>query len=116
MKMKKYILVILVAIVGITTAQAANKDTSVKGIVYENNNSEEVKPLSMAYVYVDNTIYCTYTNNDGSFELDLPKGHYEIKVAFKGFEPISQVIDVKNSKPIQLELTLIPENESLAKN
>lgn len=115
MKMKKYILVILVALVGITTAQAAEKETAVKGTVYENNNQVN-KPLSMAYVYVDNTVYCTYTDNNGSFELNLPKGHYEIKVAFKGFEPVTQIIDVKNSKPINIELNLIPADQSLANN
>lgn len=81
---------------------------SIKGTVYQNN--EKKSPLCMAYVYVDNTVYCTYTDEKGNFELDLPKGKHNVKISFKGYTSANRVVNVKKSNDVNMDITLIQEN------
>lgn len=93
----KYIIgLVLLLSISFQQAEAKEKTFTIKGQVYEQENGKQ-KPLPMAYIYVDNTIYCTYTNNNGSFEIDLPKGKHDIKVSFKGCNTETQTLNVKNS-------------------
>lgn len=96
----------------LATAAFSQSKVSIKGTVYQNN--EKKSPLCMAYVYVDNTVYCTYTDEKGNFELDLPKGKHNLKISFKGYSSANRVVNVKKSNDVNMDITLIEEN--LAEN
>jgi hypothetical protein len=92
-------------------ASAKNNPSTVSGTVYETVNGLE-QPVALAYVFIDNTVNCTYTNLDGSFDLNLPEGKHTLKVVFKGYETKTQKISVKKGKAVRILLK--PENEAVA--
>ncbi len=94
-------------------AETKPKTTQISGVVYENINSTE-KPLAFAYVFVENSTVCTYTDETGSFNLDLPKGNYTVKVSFKGLKSTNKNISIKNSKTDELKLILNSSTTNLA--
>lgn len=99
---------VLLALVGLFSVSAlAENKVSIKGTVCENNENKNT-PICMAYVYVNNTVYCTYTDQNGNFELELPKGKHSVKIAFKGYTTKTRVINTKKIKNI--DIILEPNN------
>jgi len=112
MKMKTIITIAILALSLSVFAGSKNKLKQIEGTVYENNNGKEI-PLALAYVYLENSTICTYTNNDGTFSLDLPKGKHTLTIAFKGLNKIEKTITVAGDKE-PLKLVLNSKNSQLA--
>lgn len=115
-KMKKSYLIIFAVLLVSTVGFAKNKPKTIKlnGIAFENTNGIE-KPLAFAYVYIENSTTCTYTDSEGHFNLELPKGKQKINVSFKRLNSIEHTINKKEPKSSSLKLVLNSSENNLTK-
>jgi ferric enterobactin receptor len=60
----------------------AQKRYTVKGEIIQSANQ---KPLSAATIYVDETGYGTRSDTAGKYQINLPKGSYNLTISFQGF-------------------------------
>lgn len=78
------------------------------------SDRENLKPLPFASVYINYTTYGTTTNTDGTYVLDhLPTGEQELVVSFVGYRSYHARINVNDSIPTVLNITLQPETTQL---
>lgn len=102
--MKKFsIIILLVSLSILSFAKSKGNPTEIKGQVIEIVDGIE-QPVAMAFIYIDNSIYTAYTDNQGNFSLDIPKGTHEVKVSFKGYEEESQTINTKKDNLLTFKL------------
>ncbi|MGE4287417.1 MAG: carboxypeptidase-like regulatory domain-containing protein [Salinivirgaceae bacterium] len=92
---------------------AKNNPTRIYGTVQENNEGK-TQAVAFAYVYIENSTYCTYTDSDGNFEMEAPSGTHTLKVVFKGYKTAEQKVKPGNDK--ELKVTLQPEAPTFAEN
>ncbi|MGD9992493.1 MAG: carboxypeptidase-like regulatory domain-containing protein [Salinivirgaceae bacterium] len=92
---------------------AKNSPTRVFGKVQENTNGK-TQAVAFAYVYIENSTFCTYTDSDGNFELEAPAGTHTVKIVFKGYKTSEHKVKVSNIK--ELQVTLKPEASAFAEN
>ena len=78
---------------------------NISGVVLDEKNS----PLSGATVKIKNTARSTYTNVDGSFELEIPKGKNILVISFLGFETQEVILEEET----RIKVILIEKSESL---
>ena len=73
-----------------------------EGSVVGNN-----EPLQNASVYLDNTTLGTITDLEGKFELQLPKGTYDLVISYLGFNTKSITINSDNiTGPLHIKLSV----------
>ncbi|PKP11587.1 MAG: hypothetical protein CVU09_01785 [Bacteroidetes bacterium HGW-Bacteroidetes-4] len=113
MKIKLFISIIIFLASFSFTLSAKNNPTRVFGKVQENTNGK-TQALAFAYVYIENSTFCTYTDNNGNFELEAPAGTHTLKVVFKGYKTSEYKVKISNNKEIQI--TLKPEVSAFAEN
>lgn len=92
---------------------AKNNPTRVFGKVQENTNGK-TQAVAFAYVYFENSTFCTYTDSDGNFELEAPAGNHTLKIVFKGYKTVEHKVKTNNDK--ELQVTLKPEASEFAEN
>lgn len=97
--MKNIFIAIVVALCCTIMAPAQ----SIKGSV---KNTQE-QPLSYSNIKVLNTNYGTSTDVNGTFELNLPQGSYEIQISQLGYATVVKSISITNKTKI-LNITLTP--------
>ncbi len=103
--MQKFLLsVLLVISMQIVFAQ---NDFYIKGRVTDTAG----QPLAKASVFCQNTTLGTITDNDGAFQLRLPKGGYDLIVSFMGYETFQT--QVSNSTAEELNVMLLPKEKTL---
>ncbi|MDH7464631.1 carboxypeptidase-like regulatory domain-containing protein [Chitinophagaceae bacterium 26-R-25] len=86
----------------------AQSDFYVKGRVTDTTGA----PLAKASVFCQNTTLGTITDNDGNFQLKLPKGGYDLIVTFTGYETFQTQVNNNNSAN-PLSVTLQPKGKQL---
>lgn len=67
---------------------------------------EDQNPIQEASIFINNTSYGTESLNDGTYSLQVEKGHYEIVVYHHGFEAVSYSIMV--DQPYEIDFNLKP--------
>ena len=91
MKSRK-LLISLIAFV-ITTLSATAQMYKVSGSVVDETGS----PLSYASVAVEQPPSGTWTDNDGTFELNLPAGKHILAVGYVGYRTIKREVDIRKN-------------------
>ncbi|MEN7550516.1 TonB-dependent receptor [Rapidithrix thailandica] len=83
----------------------------VEGTVSDGENGE---PLTGATVYIRSLGTGKATDVDGKFSMEVPEGTYTLLVSFIGYQSkqITEV-NVVNNKPLNLEITLMPDEKQL---
>ncbi len=76
----------------------------IRGVVTD----EAGKPLAFANIFVKQIGSGTTTNENGSYEIALDSGHYEIIYQYLGYETQVRIIDVDKSF-VQVNVTLKPQ-------
>ncbi|HWI92113.1 MAG TPA: carboxypeptidase-like regulatory domain-containing protein [Flavisolibacter sp.] len=71
----------------------ANSQKLLKGVVVD---EEKNKPIPDASVFLNTTSFGTVTNKQGSFELVIPAGKYELIVSSIGYDTYNQTINTDN--------------------
>jgi hypothetical protein len=69
---------------------AGNSQTLLKGVVVD---EEKNRPISNASVFLNTTTFGTVTNSQGSFELLIPNGKYELIVSSIGYDTYNETIN-----------------------
>lgn len=104
-----YVLFFVIGILG--SIRSLAQPGIIKGKV---SDRETRKPLPFASVYINYTTYGTTTDTDGSYLLDhLPTGEQELVVSFIGYRSYHAKINVNDSIPTVLNITLQPETTQL---
>jgi TonB-linked SusC/RagA family outer membrane protein len=76
----------------------SQKPVKITGIVTENNNI----PLPGASVHAEGTMIGMVTNNDGSFELNVPEGTKRLVISFMGKK--TQYVDIAGRSSVKVNL------------
>lgn len=96
----KYLLATLISIIILIAAFNVESKTpdnnTVNGTVILKNDT--INSASFFNVFIDGTIYCTFTDEFGEFELNLPKGEYELVITSKSYGEIKRDIKVSKKK------------------
>ena len=71
---------------------------TVQGVVKD----ETGKSIPNAEVFLDGTIFSVFTTADGSFQLDVEPGSYELVVSAYGFEEVSNPIQVQEGEKVEI--------------
>jgi hypothetical protein len=111
-------IILIIAVLLSTGLFATNKKDAIKvqGKVSEQINGKQY-PMDKAYVYCENSLNCTFSDINGNFELELPKGKHTIKISFKGYEGKEVTYKVKrNSKDISIVMEKLAEENLADKN
>jgi hypothetical protein len=95
-------IVILLMSAGISSsfAQSASKFT-ISGYIKDTTNGEGLLGATIAVVELSKG---TNTNDYGFFSLDLPPGHYTLKVSYVGFQTKTIPVDLTGSIKLNFEL------------
>jgi ferric enterobactin receptor len=95
----------------------AQKRFTVTGDIIQSANQ---KPLPRATIYVDETGYGTMSDSSGRYQINLPKGIYNITISYQGFFTKRQKIVINDSFNIDFfmdeKATDLAEVEVSAKN
>lgn len=83
----------LIYVIFLLLCVEANSQKLVKGIVLD---EEKNKPIPDASVFLNTTSFGTVTNKQGSFELIIPNGKYELIVSSIGYDTYNQTISTDN--------------------
>ncbi len=103
--MAKYILtVVLVAASLLTFASKEGETVTINGKVTEVIEGKS-QPVAMAYVYINNSIFTSYTNDKGEFQLEVPAEKVEISASFKGYSANALKVNAKKENSISIILT-----------
>lgn len=102
--MKKLSVVIVLVVLSVVSfAKSKTTVEKIKGKVIELADGQE-QPVAMAFIYIDQTVYSAYTDDNGEFELELPKGKHEMKISFKGYAIEVKTIDTKKDNNLTVKL------------
>ena len=82
----------------------------VVGVVRDSETNETLVGVS---VYVERLQKGTTTNEKGRYELQLPQGDHVIRASYIGYGTVEKQINI-GSKPVTLNLKLVPESEVLS--
>jgi TonB-linked SusC/RagA family outer membrane protein len=74
------------------------------GKLFGKVSDDEGIPLPGALIYLNGTDYRTISNESGGFEMDLPRGTYELLVSYIGMATYSAEVAVPLSKPLVIVL------------
>ena len=95
--MKKQILLLLICLPALVSAQV-----SIRGTIREKDGG---KPVSMVQIGLEGSPYSALSREDGSYELSgLKPGYYFLRAQYPGFFPFRQAIQVKADKLLDIQL------------
>src|SRR4051812_33060111 len=89
--MRKYLLILLM---GACSLAASAQDTFLLSGRITGLNG---KPLSFAAVYIKNSTYGTNANEQGSYQLKLDPGTYDVVYRFVGYKELTEHITIGNA-------------------
>ncbi|WP_269236403.1 TonB-dependent receptor [Flavobacterium flavigenum] len=102
-------LVICIFLISTTTSLSQNNG-KLKGII----TTSDGEPAAGINVFLKNTKYGTFTNDDGFFEFNKLKANiYTLQVSLTGYETLEQEITVSENKTATLNLQLKVSNKEL---
>ncbi|WBL24193.1 TonB-dependent receptor [Zunongwangia sp. HGR-M22] len=99
--MKKSLLILILVLSRFYVGFSQNQDIELKGFVLD----EQQNPVNNANVYLKNSTYGTYTDQNGSFSINgIEKGEYIIVISEIGFIKKELKINLQSSQNINIEL------------
>ena len=100
--MKRFLLLTLLLVTSIASAQVVGKITDTNG-----------EKLPYVNIYLENSFTGTTSNQEGNYELEIEhKGNYTIVYQFLGFKTERKTVNIQNF-PYTLNVTLTEESTSL---
>lgn len=101
----------LFLVAGVTMSFA---QTTVKGVVKENNNGQEL-PLPFANVFIEGTTLGAQSDFDGNYFITISDpGTYNISFSFVGLQKVTKQIEVTGEGEIVVNVTLAADDKTLA--
>src|SRR5690349_18270644 len=96
----------LAAILILISSFSAHAQKLLKGVV---TDAAKGKPIPYASVFLSNTSIGTQTKEDGSFQVAIPAGKYELIVSSIGYETFNRTITGSSQEEINIQLKLKAE-------
>ena len=81
-----------------------------EGVVKSANTKES---LAGAAIYIPNSTYGTYSDENGKFSIQLPLSTKEIVISFIGYHPINAQLNISDGKNINKTIYLRENNSQL---
>lgn len=108
--MKTLFPILFVLVIVVTQARSFESEgKTVQGKVVETVNGVS-QPVALAYVFIENSDICTYTHEDGTYSLNIPKGKHEMKVVFKGYKTETKLVNAGKEVSVNFILTQSDNN------
>ena len=76
------------------------------GIIYGSVNDETGLGISTADVFIDGTIFSVFTNEDGTYEMEVDAGTYEVIITAIGYDEVVQTLTVQNGERVEFSAIL----------
>lgn len=105
--MYKLLTVIFILIVGFAQAQMS-------GTIYGNVVDADGFGINTADIYIEGTLYSVYAEDDGSFELEVESGTYEVVISALGYDEVTENITINSGERIELSVALLGSAASSA--
>ncbi len=104
---RKYIVLLIVCIIGVTQKMQAQEKMTVNGTVKDLLSGESIIG---AVIKIDKLANVTVTSNEyGFFAISLPKGKYDLIISFIGYE--DKRISIPLDKPLSIQVFLESKNQ-----
>ena len=87
-----------------------NETYSIHGKILDKKTNE---PLIGCSIAVRNSTEGTFTEFDGSYELQLKPGTYEIEVSYVGYKTVTQKVVIRNEETIAFNSALEADNQAI---
>src|SRR5690606_3623643 len=71
------------------------------GVIYGTVTDESGIGISTADVFIDGTIFSVFTNEDGSYEMEVDPGTYEVIITAIGYEEVAQTLTVNDGERVE---------------
>ena len=82
------------------------------GVIYGKVTDESGIGISTADVFIDGTVFSVFTNEEGSYEMEVDAGTYEVIITAIGYEEITQSFTVNDGERVEFSTGLNPSTES----
>ena len=93
---------ILFTLLAVTMTQAAAEGIKLYGVV----KSKENNTVAYAAIGIEGEIRGTHSNDNGEYEIDLPKGKHTIIVSALGYKPLRKEITIEEKKHEEYNIEL----------
>lgn len=97
--MNKTIFALLLLIGSLLKAQSS-------GVIYGNIKDELGYGVSYADIFIDGTVYSTFSDDNGSYELEVEPGTYEVVITSIGFDEVVKNITISEDQRMEFSTTL----------
>lgn len=111
-KMKKILSSLVAMLIVLANVSGAGIEDG-KGQISGKVITSDGQPAGSVTVYLQNTHFSTYTNDEGKFTLrNIPEGNYELEISLVGHNTIIRSVAVENQKTAVVNIQLsLSENE-----
>lgn len=82
------------------------------GVIYGRVTDESGIGISTADVFIDGTIFSVFTKEDGSYEMEVDPGTYEVIITAIGYEEVVQIVTVNESERVELSTMIRTSDDS----
>lgn len=100
--MSRFFLTCLIFLVN--TFLFAQSTGIVKGTILDENGLA----LASSEVYIDGTLFATFTDSDGFYQLEVDPGNYELIISSLGYEDAIEQISILPNQQIEVSIQLQP--------
>ena len=82
------------------------------GIIYGNVKDDSGSGIATADVFIDGTLFSAFTDENGTYEMEVDPGTYEVIITAVGFEELTQTMTVNDGQRVEFSTSLKPSSES----
>lgn len=82
------------------------------GIIYGNVTDESGSAIATADVFIDGTLFSAFTDENGTYEMEVDPGTYEVIITAIGFEELVQTVNVIDGQRVEFSTLLKTSLES----
>ena len=104
-EMYKIFTVILTLCTGLLQAQMS-------GVIYGSVVDEAGFGINTADIYIEGTNYSTYANSDGTYEIEVGSGTYEVIISALGYGEVSEELIIKAGEKVEFSVAMLSESSS----
>ena len=81
-------------------------------VIYGKVIDENGFGINTADIFIEGTVYSTYVDNDGSYELEVASGNYEVVISAIGYGEVTENLIINNGERIELSVALLGDTAS----
>src|SRR5690606_21419015 len=82
------------------------------GVIYGNVKDEAGFGISTADVFIEGTIFSVFTNENGSYEMEVDAGTYEVIITAIGYDESIQTLTVNDGERVEFSAMLTTSIDS----